>query len=105
MRDVLLPADFGALDGMDGALDGTDAGQLPTATARACLPYWLEAGGWAAALQADAVAAAMGRGPTAQWSPRSFIELQVRLSGLLPSAPTSILHEAALPNANPQKQY
>ncbi len=60
----------------------TDAGQLPTATARACLPYWLEAGGWAAALQADAVAAAMGRGPTAQrqqGSPRSFIEQQVRL--------------------------
>ncbi len=57
--------------------DTTDAGLLPVDTARACLPYWLEAGGWAAALQADAVAAAMGRLPAAQrqqGGPRSWIE-------------------------------
>ncbi len=33
------------------------------ATARACLPYWLETAGWLAALLADATAAAMGRLP------------------------------------------
>ncbi len=62
--------------------DTTVAGLLPVDTARACLPYWLEAGGWAAALQADAVAAVMGRLPAAQrqqGAPRSFIESQVRL--------------------------
>ncbi len=34
---------------------------LPAATARSCLPHWLEAAGWAAALMSDATAAAMGR--------------------------------------------
>ncbi len=33
------------------------------ATARACLPYWLETAGWLAALLADATAAAVGRLP------------------------------------------
>ncbi len=36
---------------------------LPAATARACLPYWLEAGGWVVGLLSDATAAAMGRLP------------------------------------------
>ncbi len=40
------------------------ADSLPAATARACLPHWLEAAGWAAALMSDATAAAMGRLPS-----------------------------------------
>ncbi len=43
------------------------AASLPAATARACLPYWLEAGGWAAALMLDATAAAMGRLPNTEY--------------------------------------
>ncbi len=35
------------------------------ATARACVPYWLESTGWLAALMSDATAAAMGRLPSA----------------------------------------
>ncbi len=38
-----------------------DASGLPAATSRACLPYWLEAAGWAVGLLSDATAAAMGR--------------------------------------------
>ncbi len=70
--------------------DTPDAGQLPVDTARACLPYWLEAGGWAAALQADAVAAAMGRLPAVQRQrPRSsYIEVQVRPAGPPPISST-----------------
>ncbi len=40
------------------------ADSLPAATARSCLPHWLEAAGWAAALMSDAAAAAMGRLPS-----------------------------------------
>ncbi len=40
------------------------ADSLPAATARSCLPHWLEAAGWAAALMSDATAAAMGRLPS-----------------------------------------
>ncbi len=40
-----------------------EASALPAAVARACLPYWLEAAGWAVALLSDATAAAMGRLP------------------------------------------
>ncbi len=43
-----------------------DANSLPPVTARACLPYWLEAAGWAAALMSDATAAAMGRLPSTE---------------------------------------
>ncbi len=39
------------------------ADSLPAATARSCLPYWLETAGWAAALLSDATAAAMERLP------------------------------------------
>ncbi len=63
--------------------DAADADELPAATARTCLPYWLEAGGWAAALQADGVAAAMGRLPASQrpQGPRhDVVEQQVRLA-------------------------
>ncbi len=42
------------------------AASLPAATARACLPHWLEAAGWAVALMSDAAAAAMGRRPATQ---------------------------------------
>ncbi len=42
------------------------AASLPAATARACLPHWLEAAGWAVALMSDAAAAAMGRLPATQ---------------------------------------
>ncbi len=58
-----------------------DADALPPATARSCLPYWLEAVGWAAALMSDAAAAAMGRLPAAERDKHSVHTLsQVGLS-------------------------
>ncbi len=49
---------------------------LPAPTARACVPYWLEAAGWLVALMSDATAAAMGRLPAAQRPerPRSHLD-------------------------------
>ncbi len=44
----------------------TEASSLPTATALSCLPYWLEAAGWAVGLRSDAVAAGMGRLPATE---------------------------------------
>ncbi len=41
-------------------LPGQQWDSLPDATARSCVPYWLEAAGWAVALLSDATAAAMG---------------------------------------------
>ncbi len=45
-------------------------GALPAATARSCLPHWLEAAGWATALVSDATAAAVGRLPATPRNPR-----------------------------------
>ncbi len=57
----------------------TEASALPAATARACLPYWLEATGWAVALLSDATAAAMGRLPaTKRTNSRSPLDQTVR---------------------------
>ncbi len=43
--------------------DSKKAFALPKETVVACLPHWLEAAGWTAALMSDATAAAMGRLP------------------------------------------
>ncbi len=53
---------------------------LPTSTVQACLPYWLETAGWAAAVLSDAAAAAMGRLPATKSSrlPLSPIKSWVR---------------------------
>ncbi len=50
------------------------------ATARACLPYWMEMAAWAVALLSDATAAAMGRLPFSEppKQARSKIDNMVR---------------------------
>ncbi len=69
-----------------------DAHACPAATARSCLPHWLEALGWAVALMSDAAAAAMGRLPATPrnaYRPYSNIDIAVwfpRIAGIPPGA-------------------
>lgn len=72
--DSLVTGRFILLHTRPTALQSVAAGVLtvspvlavPPATARACLPYWMEATAWAAALLSDATAAAMGRLPASE---------------------------------------
>ncbi len=71
----------------------SDTAVLPAATARACLPHWLEAAGWLAGLLSDATAAAMGRLPATPRTGgrRSVIDMAVRGVPTLRARHTTVL--------------